>query len=104
MNISVLQRLRMRKGFPAFEWWADPPQDVLVRLYVFNVSNYEQIINGSQTKLHLQEIGPYIFRFVSLQWHNLASVFCCAFCLQKVARYNDYGLPYVHTCMHAYIH
>ncbi|KDR20475.1 Scavenger receptor class B member 1 [Zootermopsis nevadensis] len=52
----------MRKGFPAFEWWADPPQEVLVRMYVFNVTNYDEFMNGSQTKIHLQEVGPYIFR------------------------------------------
>jgi hypothetical protein len=65
----------MRKGFPAFEWWADPPQDVLIRVYVFNVTNYEQFMNGTHLKLHVQEVGPYIFRyayFTALQQHILS--------------------------------
>ncbi|PNF20587.1 hypothetical protein B7P43_G04866 [Cryptotermes secundus] len=61
-DLILTERLRMRKGLPPFEWWADPPQQVLIRLYLFNVTNYEHIINGTQTKLHLQEVGPYIFR------------------------------------------
>jgi len=83
----MLQRLRMRKGLPAFEWWADPPQDVIVRLYVFNVSNYEHFMNGSHKKLHLQEIGPYVFRyvrFVAVQWQNLAIRICLLFLCRNV--------------------
>jgi scavenger receptor class B protein 1 len=64
MYVSVLQRLRMRKGLPAFEWWADPPQNVFIRMYLFNITNYEQVMKGSQTKLHFQEVGPYVFRYV----------------------------------------
>jgi hypothetical protein len=74
MNIFMLQRLRMRKGLPAFEWWADPPQQVLIRMYLFNVTNYEHFMNGTHTKLHLQEVGPYVFRYVHftvMQWHSL---------------------------------
>ncbi|GFG34115.1 hypothetical protein Cfor_05571, partial [Coptotermes formosanus] len=61
-------RLRMRKGLPAFEWWADPPQNVFIRMYLFNITNYEQVMKGSQTKLHFQEVGPYVFR--EKVWHS----------------------------------
>jgi len=64
MDFFVLQRLRMRKGFPAFEWWAEPPQQVFLHLYLFNITNHEQFLNGSHTKLHFQEVGPYVFRYV----------------------------------------
>jgi scavenger receptor class B protein 1 len=64
----------MRKGFPAFEWWADPPQQVVIRLYLFNITNHEQFLNGSHTKLHFQEVGPYIFRekitHSKFAWHD----------------------------------
>jgi hypothetical protein len=31
-------------------------------------------MNGTHTKLHLQEVGPYVFRYVhftAMQWHSL---------------------------------
>jgi scavenger receptor class B protein 1 len=51
----------MIKGFPAFEWWKNPPDEVLLRLYVFNITNKDAFLAGKE-KLKLEEIGPWIFR------------------------------------------
>ncbi|XP_069684505.1 scavenger receptor class B member 1-like [Periplaneta americana] len=63
-EVLMTERLRMRRGFPPFEWWVTPPEEVFVSFYVFNVSNYEQFLNGSHSKLRLQEVGPYVFKEV----------------------------------------
>lgn len=31
-------------------------------MYVFNVTNTEEFLYGNDTKLHIEEIGPIIFR------------------------------------------
>lgn len=54
----------MQPGLPAFEWWATPPDEVLLRVYVFNVTNQHDYESGRTDKLHVQELGPYIFRCV----------------------------------------
>lgn len=54
----------MVRGLPAYEWWKNPPDEVLLRVYLFNVTNSEQFENGIDSKLELNEIGPIVFRCV----------------------------------------
>lgn len=57
----------MMKGLPAYDWWQNPPDEVLLRAHVFNITNGEEFMKGKADKLIVQEVGPYIFRFVVLQ-------------------------------------
>nr|XP_018914564.1 PREDICTED: scavenger receptor class B member 1-like [Bemisia tabaci]XP_018914565.1 PREDICTED: scavenger receptor class B member 1-like [Bemisia tabaci]XP_018914566.1 PREDICTED: scavenger receptor class B member 1-like [Bemisia tabaci]XP_018914567.1 PREDICTED: scavenger receptor class B member 1-like [Bemisia tabaci] len=61
-DILMNERLKMVRGLPAFDWWYTPPDEVLLRVYIFNITNSEEFLNGSHTKLHFQEIGPLVFR------------------------------------------
>lgn len=54
----------MVRGLPAYEWWKNPPDEVLLRVYLFNVTNSEQFESGIDSKLELNEIGPIVFRYV----------------------------------------
>ena len=60
-----LQRLKMVPGLPAFEWWATPPDEVLLRVWVFNVTNQHDFESGRSDKLRMQEVGPFVFRYES---------------------------------------
>ncbi|XP_065344696.1 scavenger receptor class B member 1-like [Cloeon dipterum] len=60
-DVLMNERLRMLRGFPAFEWWVEPPDEVFLRLYIFNITNKDEFLAGKQ-KLRLQEVGPWIFR------------------------------------------
>lgn len=44
--------------------WADPPENILTKVYVFNITNSEQFLNGTDNDLHLQEVGPIVHRQV----------------------------------------
>ncbi|XP_075218703.1 scavenger receptor class B member 1-like [Lycorma delicatula] len=61
-EILMNERLKMVRGLPAYDWWLNPPDEVLLRVYVFNITNAEAFLDGSEKKLRLDEIGPYIFR------------------------------------------
>jgi len=61
-NILMNERLKMVRGLPAYEWWKNPPDEVLLRVYLFNVTNSERFENGIDSKLELNEIGPIVFR------------------------------------------
>jgi scavenger receptor class B protein 1 len=52
----------MIRGLPPFEWWKNPPDEVLLRVYVFNVTNSEEFMSGQDYQLHLEEVGPFVFR------------------------------------------
>jgi len=56
----------MVRGLPAYEWWKNPPDEVLLRVYLFNVTNSERFENGIDSKLELNEIGPIVFRWVTI--------------------------------------
>lgn len=60
-HFAILQRLRMLRGFPAFEWWVEPPDEVFLRLYIFNITNKDAFLAGTE-KLKVKEVGPWIFR------------------------------------------
>lgn len=55
------QRLRMVPGFPAYDWWVDPPDEVLLKAYIFNVTNAEAFLNGTDRKLKMEEVGPFVY-------------------------------------------
>ncbi|XP_050531125.1 scavenger receptor class B member 1-like [Daktulosphaira vitifoliae] len=61
-EILMNERLKMVRGLPAYEWWKNPPDEVLLRVYLFNVTNSERFENGLDNKLELNEIGPIVFR------------------------------------------
>lgn len=46
---------------PPYEWWSDPPDEVKLRAYVFNVTNHERFMAGLDDKLNVQEIGPIVY-------------------------------------------
>jgi hypothetical protein len=51
--------------YPNFGWWKDPIPEVLLNVYLFNITNHEDFIAGRDEKLKLQEIGPITFREVT---------------------------------------
>lgn len=56
----------MVRGLPAYEWWKNPPDEVLLRVYLFNVTNSERFETGIDSKLELNEIGPIVFRWATI--------------------------------------
>lgn len=49
---------------PGFHLWKNPVPEVLLKVYIFNVTNALDFIEGRDKKLKLQEIGPIIFQEV----------------------------------------
>ncbi|XP_055854264.1 lysosome membrane protein 2-like [Episyrphus balteatus] len=58
---AIKEHVRFRKGFLSRSAWEEPP-DGSLRCYVFNVTNTEAFLNGTDKKLHLQQIGPIVYR------------------------------------------
>ncbi|KAK9506592.1 hypothetical protein O3M35_008493 [Rhynocoris fuscipes] len=43
-----------------FEMWKKPEVDLLLKVYLFNVTNKDEFLRGA--KLKVQEVGPYVYR------------------------------------------
>ncbi|XP_013177530.1 PREDICTED: scavenger receptor class B member 1-like [Papilio xuthus] len=61
LDFMLWEKLNMRPGLPPYEWWANPPDEVKMRAYIFNVTNHERFMKGLDKKLNLQEIGPIVY-------------------------------------------
>lgn len=61
-DIALRERLQMLTIYPSYFWWKDPEPEVLLQVYVFNITNSAEFIAGQDVKLKLQEIGPITFR------------------------------------------
>lgn len=55
-------RLRMRPGLPAYEFWKNPEPEVIVKMHVFNITNSDGFLNGTDSKIKLEEVGPIVYR------------------------------------------
>ncbi|CAK1546464.1 unnamed protein product [Leptosia nina] len=61
MDLMLWEKLNMRPGLPPFEWWSDPPDQVRMRIYIFNVTNHDRFLSGLDEKINVHEIGPITY-------------------------------------------
>lgn len=54
----------MTTFFPSYIWWKTPDPEILLNVYIFNITNSAEFISGADKKLKLQEIGPITFQEV----------------------------------------
>ncbi|KAI4459875.1 scavenger receptor class b type-1 sr-b1 [Holotrichia oblita] len=51
----------LRPGHFIYSFWAEPPLEILVKVYIFNVTNSNEFLAGTE-KLKVEEIGPYVYQ------------------------------------------
>lgn len=52
--------MRLKEGTLQYERWEELPLDVNYKVYLFNVTNPEEVSNGE--KPDVKEVGPYIYK------------------------------------------
>ncbi|XP_061396825.1 scavenger receptor class B member 1 [Musca vetustissima] len=57
------EHIRFRKGFISQLNWIDSPYGRL-KMYIFNITNAEAFLAGNDTRIHVQEVGPIVYRIV----------------------------------------
>lgn len=62
-----LQKVILRNGSEMFEYWTKPPLDPIIRAYVFNYTNIFKVLDGVDTIIELEEVGPYVYREQTLK-------------------------------------
>lgn len=64
----------MRNNSMMLSWWLNPPVDPIIKVYIFNYTNIDSFLNGTDEKIKLEEIGPYTFREhvqkIRLEYHD----------------------------------
>lgn len=52
----------MRPGSFLFYMWKKPPLAVVMKVYIFNITNAEEFLSGRDKKLKVEEVGPYCYQ------------------------------------------
>lgn len=59
-NIENLQKLKLRPGSMARQIYDELPFPLILKVYLFNITNPDEVHKGG--KPNLQEIGPYTYQ------------------------------------------
>lgn len=68
INVKILfilfQQLSIKESTFLYNLFKKPPLDVFIAITVFNITNAEAFLNGTTTKLHVVEVGPFVYQWV----------------------------------------
>ncbi|KAH8421209.1 hypothetical protein KR009_000156 [Drosophila setifemur] len=54
-------KLIMSEGGEIFNLWAQPPVDLYIKIYLFNITNAEDFLAGRE-QLRVEQVGPYVYK------------------------------------------
>lgn len=54
-------KVTMSEGSESLGLWAQPPVELFLKVYLFNVTNRDEFLAGKE-KMKVQEVGPYVYR------------------------------------------
>ncbi|XP_043947115.1 uncharacterized protein LOC108035858 isoform X4 [Drosophila biarmipes] len=60
-NLIFKWKLIMTEGGEIFNLWAQPPVDLYIKIYLFNITNAEAFLAG-QEQLKVEQVGPYVYK------------------------------------------
>jgi len=104
------QQLSIREGSLLYNFWQKPPLAVMIKVYLFNVTNAEAFLSGSDKKIRVAEVGPYVYQLsellLKLVLHWVFTFKACLlwlfaqhkvnnklFCLQRVSGTQKRNIP-----------
>uniref|UniRef100_A0A6P4E126 Lysosome membrane protein 2-like n=1 Tax=Drosophila rhopaloa TaxID=1041015 RepID=A0A6P4E126_DRORH len=53
----------MTEGGEIFNLWAQPPVDLYIKIYLFNITNAQAFLAGRE-QLKVEQVGPYVYKEV----------------------------------------
>lgn len=66
-------KLQLAPNSLIFDLWKKPPMDVFLKVYIFNITNTEEFLQGG-VRLKVEEIGPYVYQEIlenqNCTWHE----------------------------------
>lgn len=62
--------MTLRTGSLLYNMWLKPPIEVFITVYMLNVTNIDAFMKGLDTKLKINEVGPYVYQEI-LEHHNI---------------------------------
>ncbi|XP_022824197.1 scavenger receptor class B member 1-like [Spodoptera litura] len=61
INDAILSSMVIRNNSLAFKIWKRPDVQPHMKVHIFNYTNWERVKDGLDKKLHVEEVGPYVY-------------------------------------------
>lgn len=61
INDAILSSMVIRNNSLAFKIWKRPDVQPHMKVHIFNYTNWERVKEGLDEKLHVEEVGPYVY-------------------------------------------
>ncbi|CAO1322116.1 unnamed protein product [Diamesa tonsa] len=61
-DVVMKERIEMLPIDPSYFWWLNPKPEVLLNVYIFNITNSAEFMKGTDKVLKLQEVGPIVYQ------------------------------------------
>lgn len=58
----IRHELVLKEGSTFFQYWSKPPLNPEMRVHLFNYINVERWINGTDELLHIEQVGPFVYK------------------------------------------
>ncbi|XP_039752187.1 scavenger receptor class B member 1-like [Pararge aegeria] len=61
INDAILSSMVLKNNSLAFSMWRRPTVHPLMKVHLFNYTNWQRVKDGLDTKLHVEDVGPYVY-------------------------------------------
>ncbi|CAH0699558.1 unnamed protein product [Spodoptera exigua] len=61
INDAILSSMVIRNNSLAYKIWKRPDVQPHMKVHIFNYTNWERVKEGLDEKLHVEEVGPYVY-------------------------------------------
>ncbi|XP_049883790.1 scavenger receptor class B member 1-like [Pectinophora gossypiella] len=61
INDAILSNMVIRNNSLAFSIWQRPNVNPLMKVHIFNYTNWERVRSGQDEKLKVEDVGPYVY-------------------------------------------
>ncbi|XP_023946693.2 scavenger receptor class B member 1 [Bicyclus anynana] len=62
INNAILSNMVLQNESLAFKMWRRPTVHPLMKVHLFNYTNWQRVRDGLDTKFHVQDVGPYVYQ------------------------------------------
>lgn len=59
--LFFIQSLVLAKNSTAYHYFVNPPLNPQLRVHIFNYTNADRFLQGTDSKLIVRDIGPYVY-------------------------------------------
>ncbi|GBP24859.1 hypothetical protein EVAR_14192_1 [Eumeta japonica] len=69
--LQAVRNMVLRNNSLAFKMWQHPTVQPVMKVHIFNYTNWENVKNGYEDKLVVEDVGPYVYQIINTRGRKL---------------------------------